>query len=80
KFLTELGVIPSIEGTVPLLCHNTGAIAQEKEPRSHQKSKHVLRRYHLIREIIERGDVELQKVDGKENAADPFIKAPRARQ
>jgi len=29
----------------------------------------------LIREIIERGDVKIEKVDGKENAADPFTKA-----
>ncbi|XP_070026657.1 secreted RxLR effector protein 161-like [Nicotiana sylvestris] len=52
KFLTELGVVPSIEGAIQLLCDNTGDIAQAKEPKSHQKSKHVLRRYHLIREII----------------------------
>ncbi|XP_070041279.1 secreted RxLR effector protein 161-like [Nicotiana tomentosiformis] len=57
KFLTELGMIPSIEYAAPLLCDNTRAITQAKEPRSHQKFKHVLRRYHLIRNIIERGDV-----------------------
>ena len=56
KFIFELGVVPSIEELVPLLCDNNGAIAQAKEPRSHQKSKHILQRYHLIREIIERGD------------------------
>jgi len=27
KFLTEFGVVPSIEGAVPLLCDNTGAIS-----------------------------------------------------
>ena len=75
KFISELGVVPSIEEPIPLLCDNNGAIAQAKEPRSHQKSKHVLRRYHLIREIIERGDVKIEKIDGKENAADPFTKA-----
>ncbi|KAK2357253.1 secreted RxLR effector protein [Trifolium repens] len=75
KFISELGVVPSIKDAVPLLCDNNGAIAQAKEPRSHQKSKHILRRYHLIREIIERGDVKIEKVDGKENAADPFTKA-----
>ena len=32
------------------------------EPRSHQKSKHVPRRYHLIREIIGRNDVKIEKV------------------
>nr|XP_009794746.1 PREDICTED: uncharacterized protein LOC104241506 [Nicotiana sylvestris] len=68
------------EGEVPLLCDNTEAIAQAKEPRSHQKSKQVLRRNHLIREIIERGDVEIQRVDGKENAADSFTKALGAKE
>ena len=75
KFIFELGVVPSIEESIPLLCDNNGTIAQAKEPRSHQKSKHILWMYHLIREIIEHGDVKIEKVDGKENAADPFTKA-----
>ncbi|KAL1294051.1 hypothetical protein AAHE18_19G113100 [Arachis hypogaea] len=75
KFINELDVVPSIKEPLPLLCDNNGAIAQAKEPRSHKKSKHILRRYHLIREIVERGDVEIQKVAGKDNAADPFTKA-----
>lgn len=68
-------MVPSKEESVPLLCDNNGAIAQAKEPRSHQKSKHILRRYHLIREIIERGDVKIEKVDGKRNTTIPFTKA-----
>ena len=75
KFITELGVVPSIREAVPVYCDNTGAVAQAKEPRSHQKSKHVLRRFHLIREIIERGDVTLERVDSQDNIADPFTKA-----
>ncbi|KAL4361336.1 hypothetical protein GQ457_04G018620 [Hibiscus cannabinus] len=62
KFITGLGVIPSITDVVDLYCDNNGAIAQAKEPRSHQRSKHILRRFHLIREIIDRGDVEICKV------------------
>ena len=70
KLIFELGVVPSIEDSVPLLCDNNGAIAQAKEPRSHQKSKHILRRYHLIREIkqmlqllIKKKGLELEKED-----------------
>ncbi|VFQ98470.1 unnamed protein product [Cuscuta campestris] len=48
KFISELGVVPSINDPIPLFCDNTGAIAQEKEPRSHQKTKHIVRRYHII--------------------------------
>ena len=50
KFVSELGVVPSASSPMDLYCDNSGAIAQAKEPRSHQKSKHILRRYHLIRE------------------------------
>ena len=58
-----------------MYCDNNGAIAQAKEPRSHQRSKHVLRRYHLIREIIHRGDVKIEKVSTDDNIADPLTKA-----
>ena len=54
KFLSESGVVPSASSPVDLYCDNSGAIAQAKESRSHQKNKHVLQCYHLIREIINR--------------------------
>ncbi|XP_031393460.1 secreted RxLR effector protein 161-like [Punica granatum] len=75
KFVTELGIVHSISSPVELYCDNIGAIAQAKEPRSHQKSKHIERRYHIIREIIGRGDVAVQKVASADNVADPLTKA-----
>ena len=48
KFISDLGVVPSITNPVDVYCDNNGAIAQEKEPRSYQRSKHILRHYHLI--------------------------------
>ena len=54
NFVFRLGVIPSITNPVDVYCDNNGAIAQDKEPISHQRSKHILRRFHLIHEIIER--------------------------
>ena len=75
KFITELRVASSLVGPVLLYCDSSGAIALVKEPKAHQWTKHILRRYHLIREIMDRGDVDLQKIDGKENLADPFTKA-----
>jgi len=75
KFIADLGVVPSITHPVDLFCDNNGAIAQAKEPRSHQRSKHIQRRFHLIREIIERGDVRICRVPTEENIADPLTKA-----
>ena len=51
-------------------CDNNGAIAQVKEPRSHQRSKYILRRFHLIREIIEIGDVKICTIHTDDNVVD----------
>ena len=67
-------MVPSTSSPMDLYYDNSGAIAQAQEPRSHQKSKHILRRYHLIREIIVRGDVKICKVNTDSNIADPLTK------
>jgi hypothetical protein len=75
KFVSELGIVPSASSPMDLYYDNSGAIAQAKESRSHEKSKHILRRYHLIREIIDRGDAKICKVHMDLNIADPLMKA-----
>ena len=67
--------VPSIESAVPLFYDNNGAIILEKEPRSHQKSKHIERRFHVIRKLIRKGDVLVQKVASADNVAIPLTKA-----
>lgn len=47
---------------------------QAKEPQSHQKSKHVLRCYHLIWEIINRGEVRIERVHNDQNIVDRLTK------
>ena len=75
KFILGLGVVPSITDPVDLYCDSNGAIAQAKEPRSHSRAKHILRRYHLLREINKRGDIHIYKVYTNDNVADPLTKA-----
>ena len=74
KFIIELGISPDGLNPVDLYCDNNGAIALAKEPRSHQKTKHILRRYHLIRHFIDRGDVKICKISTELNVADPLTK------
>ena len=74
KFITDLGVVPMISYPIPLLCDNNGVIAQVKELRSHQKSKHILVRFHLIRVIVARGDVVVERVPSTDNVAYPLTK------
>ncbi|KAJ9536778.1 hypothetical protein OSB04_un000002 [Centaurea solstitialis] len=78
NFLSDLRVVASVSRPIDIFCDNSGAVAQEKEPREHHKSRHVLRKYHLIREIIGRGDVRICKIPTEDNVADPLTK-PLAR-
>ncbi|KAJ9558298.1 hypothetical protein OSB04_012912 [Centaurea solstitialis] len=78
NFLSDLRVVASISRPIDIFCDNSGAVAQAKEPREHHKSRHVLRKYHLIREIIRRGDVRICKIPTEDNVADPLTK-PLAR-
>ena len=71
----ELGVVPASLSPITHYCDNSGAVAQSKKPRNHRKGKHVKRKYHLIRDIVQRGDVTVTKIATTDNLADPFTKA-----
>ena len=73
-FLLDLQVISSADRPITLYCDNSGAVAQSKEPRYRKKQKHIERKYHLIRDIIEKGDTMVTKITLEENLADPFTK------
>ena len=75
KFLLDLHVIPCADRPITLYCDNSGVVTQSKEPRSHKKQKHILRKYHLIRDFIYRGDTVVTKIASEENLADPFTKS-----
>ena len=74
EFIDELGVVPSIVEPVELYCDNTGAIANAKDHRSSKRTMHIKRKYHLIRELVENGDIKMCKVGTDSNTADPLTK------
>src|SRR5664279_4517336 len=74
NFITELGVVPSALEPMEIHCDNNGANAQAKEPRSHQKNKHIQRRYHLIRQFVSDGDIKMCKIHTDLNVSDPLTK------
>ena len=67
KFLIDLEVIPYANQPITLFCDNTRAVANSKDPRSHKRSKHIERKYHLIRDIVARGDVEVKNISTHDN-------------
>ena len=75
NFLKDLTVVPATEMPLTMFCDNSEAVANSKEPRSHKKAKHIERKYHLIRDIVQRGDVMVAKIALDNNLADPFTKA-----
>ncbi|RVX04671.1 Retrovirus-related Pol polyprotein from transposon TNT 1-94 [Vitis vinifera] len=79
KFLKELGVVPNMHEPIRLCCDNSGAMANAKEPRNHRKGKHIERKFHLVREIVSRGDVSVEKIASTNNIADLFTKTLPAR-
>ena len=46
---------------------NSKVVAQAKEPRNHRKGKHIKRKYHLVREIVQRGDIIVEKIASEDN-------------
>ena len=74
NFLIALGVVQGASNPLDVYCDNNGAIAQAKEPRQHQKNKHIRMRYHQIREFVEDGSVMICKIHTDSNVADPFTK------
>jgi hypothetical protein len=59
---------------VPLMCDNTSVISVVKNPVLHKKMRHVERRYHFLRDHVEKGDIEMRYIDTERQLADIFTK------
>nr|GFD07787.1 retrotransposon protein, putative, Ty1-copia subclass [Tanacetum cinerariifolium] len=58
-----------------MYCDNTGAIAIANESGITKGARHFRAEVHYIREVIEFGDIKLEKVNTDDNLAYPFTKA-----
>ncbi|GJR70861.1 hypothetical protein Tco_0016926 [Tanacetum coccineum] len=75
KFISGLGVVPTIEKPINMYCDNTRAIAIANESGITNGARHFGAKVHYLREVIEFGDIKLEKVHTDDNLADPFTKA-----
>nr|GEV24767.1 hypothetical protein [Tanacetum cinerariifolium] len=75
KFISGLGVVPIIKEPISMYCDNTGAIAIANESGITKVARHFRAKVHYLREVIEFGDIKLEKVHTDDNLADPFTKA-----
>ncbi|GJW01661.1 zinc finger, CCHC-type containing protein [Tanacetum coccineum] len=75
KFISGLGVVPTIKEPINMYCDNTGAISIAKDHGVTKGARHFHIKVHYLRKTIKMGDVRIEKVDTNENLADPFTKA-----
>ncbi|GJR39546.1 retrotransposon protein, putative, ty1-copia subclass [Tanacetum coccineum] len=75
KFISGLGIVPTINEPVKMFCDNSAALLIANEPEVQKGARHYHRRYHYVRECIELGEINLLKVHTDDNLADPFTKA-----
>nr|GEY45627.1 hypothetical protein [Tanacetum cinerariifolium] len=71
KFIYGLAFVPTIEEPISMYCDNTGAIAIANESGIIKGTRHFRANVHYLREVIEYGNVKLEKVHTYDNLADP---------
>nr|GEV45697.1 retrotransposon protein, putative, Ty1-copia subclass [Tanacetum cinerariifolium] len=75
KFISGLGVVPTIKEPVSMYCDNTRAIVIANEFGITKGARHFRAKVHCLREVIEYDDIKLEKVHTDDNLDDPFTKA-----
>ncbi|GKA21972.1 putative retrotransposon protein [Tanacetum coccineum] len=70
KSIAGLGVVPTIEEPIKIYCDNTGAITIANESGITKSARHYRAKVHYLCEVIEFGDVKLEKVHTVDNLAD----------
>ena len=81
QILKDLGVpqfISENNNTVSVLGDNQGAIALTKNPHLHERSKHIDICYHFVRDLVDKGDIDINYINTVEMVADGLTK-PLAR-
>ena len=59
---------------ITIFCDSQSAICLAKNPTFHARMKHIDVQYHFVRDMVEDGNVSLEKVDTLENVADSLMK------
>ncbi|KAE8555293.1 hypothetical protein EYB25_003841 [Talaromyces marneffei] len=62
-------------GPIPLYIDNTSALKLAGNPVMHSRSKHIMIRYHVIRDFIERDEIKPIHIPGDQMLADSLTKA-----
>nr|GEZ30819.1 hypothetical protein [Tanacetum cinerariifolium] len=75
KFISGLGIGPTINKPIRILCDNSAALHFANKPGVQRGARHFHRKYHYVRECIKLDEIKFLKFHTYENIADPFTKA-----
>nr|GEY29928.1 hypothetical protein [Tanacetum cinerariifolium] len=75
KFISGLGVVPTIKEPINIYYDNTRTIEIAKYHEVTKGARHFHVKIYYLQETIEMGDVMIEKVNTYDNLADPFTKA-----
>ncbi|GKE31876.1 retrotransposon protein, putative, ty1-copia subclass, partial [Tanacetum coccineum] len=75
KFISGLGIVPTLNEPIRMFCDNSAALHFANEPGVQKGARHYHRRYHYVRESIAPGEIRFLKVHTDNNLAAPFMKA-----
>ena len=73
-FINDLKIPKCYIKSIPLYIDSNAALKLTRNPEFHFKSKHIDVKYHFIREKVKNKEIDIQRVDTKDNLADIFIK------
>ncbi|GKE84471.1 hypothetical protein Tco_1558213 [Tanacetum coccineum] len=62
KFISGLGIVPTINEPIRMFCDNSDALYFANEPKVQRGARHYHRRYHYVRESIALGEIRFLKV------------------
>ena len=73
KGMTE--ILQAQEGAAKVYCDSQSGIYLAKNQTFHERTKHIDVKFHFVREIIEIGEVNLEKISTDYNPTDALTKA-----
>ncbi|GKD90946.1 hypothetical protein Tco_1366453 [Tanacetum coccineum] len=70
KFISGLGIVPTINEPLNMYCDNSAAVHYANEPGVQKGARYYQRRYHYVRECVELGEIRILKVHTDNNLAE----------
>ena len=74
NFVTELGIVDSIERPLKLFCDNKSAVLYSNNNRSSTKSKHIDIKFLVVKKRVQNGQIVIEHIGTNSMLADPLTK------